>query len=176
MTELELELTFLAKYIPADIHHATKKEIIDMYLPIDATHPRIRIRKSGDKYTFVKKIPIERGDASQHEEHTIDLEEHEFAAFRNIPARKLRKFRYSFDYNGHAAEVDVFADALEGLVLVDFEFSSEEEKENFVVPDFCLADVTQEDFIAGGRLAGKSYNDIASDLERLGYQKLSVSI
>lgn len=176
MTELELELTFLAKNIPTEITNASKKEIIDMYLPVDAEHPRIRIRKNGDKYTLVKKVPIEEGDASRQEEHTVVLTAEEFGAFSDIPARKLRKIRYSFDYNGYATEVDLFADALEGLVLVDFEFSSDEDKNNFVVPDFCLADVTQEDFIAGGMLAGKTYEDITSDLARFGYTKLAIGL
>ena len=43
---------------------------------------------------------------------------------------------------------------------------TEEEKNKFGMPDFCLADVTQEDFIAGGYLAGKGYVDIEKELER----------
>ena len=43
------------------------------------------------------------------------------------------------------------------------------------MPDFCLADVTQEVFIAGGMLCGKCYKDIEDDLARIGYKKLSVN-
>jgi len=32
--------------------------------------------------------------------------------------------------------------------------------------------VTQEEFIAGGLLAGKTYNDIAPELERFNYQPI----
>ena len=38
-----------------------------------------------------------------------------------------------------------------------------EEKANFSPPDCCLADVTQEQFIAGGQLAGSTYAKIKSD-------------
>lgn len=39
------------------------------------------------------------------------------------------------------------------------------------MPDFCLADVTQEKFTAGGILAGKKYSDIEAELEKYGYKK-----
>ena len=64
---------------------------------------------------------------------------------------------------------------LAGLVVIDFEFTTEAEKASFSMPDFCLADITQEKFIAGGVLAGKSYTDIESDLQRFSYQKLQFS-
>jgi len=37
---------------------------------------------------------------------------------------------------------------------------------------FALADVTQEEFIAGGMLAGKTYNNISSELKRFNYRRL----
>ena len=40
------------------------------------------------------------------------------------------------------------------------------------MPDFCLADVTQEVFIAGGMLCGKKYESIRVPLEHLGYKKI----
>ena len=46
------------------------------------------------------------------------------------------------------------------------------EKDSFVMPEFCLVDVTQEKFGAGGMLAGKSYEDIEQHLKRFGYVKL----
>lgn len=57
-------------------------------------------------------------------------------------------------------------------MTVDFEFETEEEKEKFIMPEFCLAEVTQEEFIAGGKLCGKSYAEIEKELEELGYNKL----
>jgi len=43
----------------------------------------------------------------------------------------------------------VFEGALAGLVLIDVEFTDEATKEAFVAPSFCLANVTQESFVAG---------------------------
>ena len=41
-----------------------------------------------------------------------------------------------------------------------------------MTPKSLLADVTPEEFIAGGVLAGKNYDDIAGDLDRYGYKKI----
>ncbi|MFP4111616.1 MAG: hypothetical protein ACLFUO_01315 [Candidatus Woesearchaeota archaeon] len=67
----------------------------------------------------------------------------------------------------------MFLDDLKGLVWVDFEFETEEEKDNFKMPDFCLADVSQEEFIAGGMICGNKYENIESNLKKWGYKKLS---
>ena len=66
----------------------------------------------------------------------------------------------------------MFTGALDGLVLIDFEFETEAEKEAFVMPDFCLVEVTQEEFLAGGMLCGKSYDDISADLALFGYERI----
>jgi CYTH domain-containing protein len=68
--------------------------------------------------------------------------------------------------------VDVFQDELSGLVLVDFEFKEVTDKNNFEMPDFCLSDVTQDKFFAGGMLCGKKYSDIEVHLGELGYKKI----
>ena len=68
----------------------------------------------------------------------------------------------------------MFQGALCGLVLVDFEFDDRAELDSFEMPDFCLADVTDEVFIAGFKLSGKKYVDIEDNLTRFGYKKLSL--
>lgn len=82
------------------------------------------------------------------------------------------KNRYRVSIDNKMAEVDVFVENLAGLVLIDFEFDSIYEKSNFRMPSVALADVTQEDFIAGGLLAGKKYSDIAPELDKFKYNRL----
>jgi CYTH domain-containing protein len=96
----------------------------------------------------------------------------EFASFHTSKNTNTEKTRYCYTYQDLYAELDVFDGKLQGLVVVDFEFETEEDKNAFSMPDFCLADVTQELFIAGGMLAGKGYADIEEDLQRFGYKKL----
>ncbi len=47
-------------------------------------------------------------------------------------------------------------------------------QEKFVIPDFCLIEVTQEEFLAGGKVCGKTYEDIELELKRFKYIKLTL--
>lgn len=170
---IELEKTYLAKQLPNGLVTCKFKEIIDVYLPKTSPHPKLRLRKNGDKFELTKKEPVNNEDASRQKEQTIILTEIEFNdLYRHLEGKTIRKLRYFYDYQGHKAEFDIFQDALAGLVLIDFEFSGLKEKSNFQIPDFCLADVTQELFVAGGMLCGKSYQDIENNLSSFGYRKL----
>lgn len=175
MTDLEpeLERTYLARNIPGNIHETEPLRLSDIYVPEAGTpHPRLRIRKKGGAFEITKKVPVSEGDASAHIEKTIELSELEFSALALASNRTLIKDRYELDVGGYAAEVDVFQEALEGLILIEFEFRTEQERDSFTAPEVCLYDVTQEDFIAGAHLAGKTYADIEPGLARFDYQPL----
>lgn len=170
----ELERTFLARELPPTLQECECKEMLDIYLPQGAQHPHLRIRKRGDIYEMTKKQPIEIGDSSRQLETTIPLSKEEFDDLAVIKGRRVQKTRYYYPYEGRRLEIDVFSGNLAGLVLIDVEFASIEEKDAFVIPDFCLADVTQEEFVAGGMLCGKLYQDIEGMLNQFGYIKLSI--
>lgn len=173
-TEIELELTFLAGKIPDEIKGTSPKELLDVYIPANRDiHSKLRLRKKADKYEITKKVQINADDASVQQEFTIPLIDNEFNVLAATSDKRVQKDRYQVTIDGYPAEVDVFRGNLEGLVLIDFEFGTEDEKTAFHQPACCLADVTQEDFIAGGQLAGKTYQDISADLDRFGYNRLA---
>jgi CYTH domain-containing protein len=125
---------------------------------------------------ITKKYPADSGggtdgDSSRMVEHTIPLSRAEYDALNAYDGRKFKKRRFAYEVDGYAAEVDVYLDKLAGLVVIDFEFDSDEAMERFKKPDFAGADVTQEGVIAGGTLSGKSYADIAEHLSaEYGYE------
>ena len=169
---IELERTFLAKYLPEGLENCKRKEILDIYIPTDSRHPTLRIRKNGDKYEITKKEPI-ANDPSEMKEETTTLTKEEFDELnRSLNGKRIRKLRYYYKYKGRVAEVDVFQDLLKGLIVIDFEFETVEEKNAFRIPEFCLIDITQEEFIAGGMVCGKSYTDIEENLRVLDYKKI----
>jgi CYTH domain-containing protein len=169
---IELELTYLAKTLPVNLKGCPSKKIIDLYVDNGTDHSDLRIRQNADTYELTRKVPAEGTDSSKQLETTIVLNSKEFESFSETKSRKVEKTRYFFDHDEITAEFDVFEGDLEGLVVIDFEFDTEEEKDSFKMPEFCLADVTQEKFIAGGVLAGKSYSDIQKRLEDFGYKLL----
>lgn len=168
---IELERTYLAKFIPKNLKNYESKEIIDIYFPKDSRHPTLRVRKIGNKYEITKKEPVDN-DSSHQKEQTIPLTKEEFNELSKLDGRKTHKIRYYYNYNNKVAEIDVFQGPLHGLIIVDFEFNSIEDKDSFEMPEFCLVDITSEEFIAGGMICGKSYEDIENNLKKYNYSKL----
>lgn len=172
--EIELELTYLAREIPKEIAGIVPKKLLDIYVPETADRPFIRLRQKGEEYEITKKLPISDDDFSVQTEDTIVLSQEEFEALSVSSHRQVEKDRYFVSIDGHAAEVDVFTGAFQGLVMIDFEFETVQQKDFFKPPVCCLADVTQELFIAGGQLAGKAYADIQANLDRFNFKPLRI--
>jgi adenylate cyclase len=169
---IELEKTYLIKNLPENLQAFPAKQIIDIYIPKESRHATLRIRKNGDKFEMTKKEPVQEGDSSHMLEQTIVLTANEFDILEKLDGKRTEKLRYNYPYRDLMAEIDVFQGALQGLVLADFEFKTLEEKAAFTMPDFCLAEVTQEEFLAGGMVCGKSYADIEKDLKKFNYSRM----
>lgn len=173
MTQIEQELTYLVKALPKEIQGTEPVEMVDVYIPLSGiTHPSLRLRRHGDTYEITKKRPIDDNDVSVQKEQTISLNKLEYEALMKADGRVIEKDRYQVYINGYQAEVDVFKGKLKGLVLIDFEFATSDEKNAFLPPEVCLKNVTQEEWVAGGLLAGKSYSDIADKLAEHGYKAI----
>jgi len=170
---IELELSYLAAAIPEGLEKCEHKTLSDVYFPASAAHAKLRIRQKGDTFELTKKTQADPNNAGNQREENIQLTLEEYGALAAGEGRSLTKTRYYLPYRGLTAEVDVFEGALAGLIIIEFEFDSPEVKNAFVMPDFCLADVTQEEFIAGGVLAGKSYADLQPQLEQFRYRPLT---
>lgn len=172
MKNLELERTFLARYLPDDLTKFSSREICDVYIKNKSGYYNLRLRKNGGKYSITRKERIDNNDASRQMEYTISLVEEEFEQLASFSAKRLCKKRFDYVFDNIKIEFDVFSGDLRGLVLIDVEFKDEKAKDSFVIPDFCLADVTQEDFVAGGFLFFSSYRDIEVYLQKYNYAKL----
>lgn len=170
----EIEFTYLAKYLPEGLASCEHKEVIDGYVPSNRENMSLRIRRIGDKFEITKKEPKDESNISEQVEQTIPLNPQEYDVLMRAPVKQLRKIRYYYDYQGKRAEFNVFQGALGGLVVVEVEFKNTAERDAFAMPDFCIVEITNEDFIAGGMLAGKSYADIEPELARFNYEKLKL--
>lgn len=170
---VELERRFLVRFLPEGIGGCESKEMLDIYIPSTAYHPTLRLRKNGDRFVMTKKEPVADGDSSRQLEQTIPLREDEFRELSTLQGKRLQRVRYNYPCDGLTAEISVFKGAMEGLAMVDFEFGTVEEKDSFRPPDFCLAEVTNEDFLAAGLLCGKAYSDIEKELARFGYSRIA---
>ncbi len=162
---IEIEKTYLAKFLPKGLSKFSHKEIIDLYIPKASEHSKLRIRKNGDLYVITKKNLVNENDSSTQIEQNIKITKEEFLALSNISASKIRKIRYN--YNG--AEIDIFQDKLKGLVLVDVEFISKENLKSFKMPDFCLVEITGDTNFAGGVLCKQKLSNLKKILKAYKY-------
>lgn len=163
----EIELTFLPKSLP-DLTNVESKEMLDIYIPKDSEFPNLRIRRQGERYEITKKERV-GSDFSHHIETTIPLTKAEYELLQTLEGKRTAKTRFYYHENGVSYEIDVFKEKLAGLVVVDIEFNSAKEKDEFKAPEWLGTDITQEEFIAGANICGKSYEDIKEDLDRLNY-------
>ncbi len=169
---IEIEKTYLIKYIPKNLFKCQFKEIEDLYIPKGASHARLRIRRSGDLFVVTKKIPVKDRNASFHSEFNLEITKQEFNALRSSKCDIVRKTRFYYPYLGMMAEIDVFKGKHKGLVLVDFEFSNKNKLDKFKIPDFCLVDVSEEEFVAGGVLCKHSFSSLKPHLKKFNYKKI----
>ena len=173
---IELEKTYLCSAIPTDLFSGQPTKMIDIYIPEESPHPKLRLRRKGNHHEMTKKTALD-GDPSQQLENTISLTHEEFRSLAACSARRIEKIRVPISYDGHIGELDIFLGSHYGLVLVDFEFSLISEKDAFQMPSFCLHDVTYEDYIAGGILSALESDKLFSHLrEHYGYEPIYYSV
>jgi hypothetical protein len=145
-------------------------EIKDRYL----SDTRLRVRKTIEHtasdtrtvYKLTQKIPAPSGGPGLIT--TLYLEPREYAAMCVIPHDVLHKTRLSIPPYG----VDIFHPPLDGLVLAEIEFDSDEEMREFVPKLSILGEVTHDVRFTGGRLTTATREELAVDLLPFGIQLL----
>lgn len=140
--------------------------IHDRYL----TGTRLRLRRMGQVappgqavvYKLTQKVPAPDGGPGLLT--NTYLSEPEFNVFAALPGAVLVKTRHSFPPLG----VDVFGGELDGLLLAEAEFETEEECEAFIPPDFVVAEVTHDVRFTGGALVTTDAAGIRAALRAFG--------
>lgn len=157
---IEKESTYLLNSIPTDLSDYKMEYTKDTYLPPDARHPMIRLRKRGEQLFLTKKYPKVAGDFSTMIEETINLLDYEYAFFeKNLQGNTLEKNRYSKKIDGYIIEIDEYLGDLAPLKIMDIEWDAE-------ILDIDLSkfdinkEITQQNNLAAGNLAGKKYSEI----------------
>ena len=139
----EIERKFLPVYWPERLEEYPHRRIIQGYL---SEQPAIRVRSSRGRY----RLTIKGKGMLSHTEDRFDLGSEE--AFNHLlskcDGRVIRKTRYELPIEGYPelkAELDVFEDALDGLVMLEVEFPDETAAAAFRVPEWYGEDVTGDE-------------------------------
>src|SRR6266550_2892685 len=104
MVQVELELTYLARFLPEGLEKCPSTLVADVYYPASEAHPLLRVRQRGEQYEITKKVMAHGTDSSHQIEHTIELTEAEFQALTQQGGKRVAKRRYLYNYQGRTAE------------------------------------------------------------------------
>jgi CYTH domain-containing protein len=154
---VERERRFILDQCPMGAKIVRTRRITDRYIG----QTRLRLRHQIDNYgsaTFklTQKIPSPGKAAQQGFLTTIYLNEEEFRILAELPAKELKKTRYSIPPFG----IDVFEDSLTGLILAEVEFESVEQAHSLILPPFIVHEVSEDIRFTGGQLVNASRNEV----------------
>ncbi|GAB6905946.1 conserved hypothetical protein [Desulfosarcina cetonica] len=138
---VEIERKFLVRRLPDEVASATGTAIRQGYLIACADGTELRIREKAGRFLQT----IKTGDGLCRTEIEIDLSQAQFEQlWPHTEGRRVSKTRYKLSLGENIAELDRFAGALAGLLLVEVEFPSEAASRVFVPPDWFGTEVTDD--------------------------------
>ena len=133
---MEIERKFLVDDLPP-LEGTDHDEIEQGYLSLG--QGGVRLRRRGDR----RRLTVKRGEGLSREEVEIDLDEGQFETlWPQTEGRRVRKRRHLLEHGDLTIELDVFAGDLEGLVVAEVEFGSEDEARAFEPPSWFGREVT----------------------------------
>jgi CYTH domain-containing protein len=117
---------------------------------------------------FTQKFAPNPADFSRTLITNTYLNHQEAEVLSVFEGNEIRKNRYYFDWEGHRSSVDMFLGDLFGLVLAEVGFETDDELENFKMPSFAVAEVTNHELFTGGRLCQATFEDIREEIRKSG--------
>lgn len=143
---MEIEKKYRVKYLPNEYENYPCKKIEQGYL---CENPVVRIRKSNEEYilTYKSKFGLEQSkeiSARVNHEVEVPLNQEGYEHLKEkIDGNLISKRRYIIPLEGDLkAELDIFEGCLDGLMVVEVEFASEEMAGKFIPPEWFGEDVT----------------------------------
>ena len=147
---MEVERKFLVPD-PPDLDGTRSDEIEQGYLAI-GSDGEVRLRRKTDKHL----LTVKRGAGISREEAEVELDTDAFERLWPLTeGRRLRKRRHIVPFGDLEIEVDVYEGELDGLVVAEVEFPSEDEARGFEPPAWIGDEVTGDERYLNETLAIK---------------------
>lgn len=135
---MEIERKFLLDYLPVNIDKYKKNDIKQTYISYE---PELRLMQMDNKFFLTKKI----GNGMIREEYETEINSEFYNFLINGINNTIYKTRYFIPLSIKTiAEIDVYHNKLDGLKTVEVEFETEEEANNFEVPNWFGKEVTND--------------------------------
>ena len=137
----EIERKFLVTNIPPDLENYPRNEIVQGYLEIRDDGTEKRVRSKGGRYTHT----VKSGGGLSREETEKEITEEEFMLhWPKTSGKRVQKVRYDIEYGDLLIELDIYSGELEGLIVAEVEFESEEYSAAFEPPNWIGPEITDD--------------------------------
>ena len=137
----EIERKFLVKKLPDNLKQYPFEKIRQGYIYINPDGSEERLRSKGGRLYRTHKS----GGFEIREEKEIEISKKEFEAdWPKTANRVIEKTRYYIPFKNIKIELDIYIGKLDGLVVVEVEFDSEEQSRSFNPPDWFDMEVTND--------------------------------
>lgn len=145
---MEIERKFRLRR-PPDLSGTDADPIEQGYLAI-GTDGEVRLRRKGEQTL----LTVKRGAGLSRGEAEVEVSREQFEALWPLTeGRRLRKRRHVLPHDGLEIEVDLYEDELEGLIVAEVEFDSEEQARGFEPPAWLGDEVTGDERFLNESLA-----------------------
>jgi CYTH domain-containing protein len=151
---MEIERKFLLKRAPRGLSEYDSHKIEQAYL---CTKPVMRIRKMDDEYFFTYKS----AGLMEREEVEVPLTAESYHhLLKKCDGNVVSKTRYYMPLDsGLTAEIDLFHNGFDGLIVAEVEFPNRDTAESFVPPEWMNNDVTSDSRFQNSNLCMMSENE-----------------
>lgn len=139
---MEIERKFVLEAPPQWLREHPSEAIAQGYLALDGD-VEVRVRRRGER-TF---LTVKAGGGRRRVEQELALEPARFEELWPLTAgRRVLKRRYLVPVGADdlTLEIDVYEDALAGLVVAEVEFADEAAADAFAIPDWLGREVTDD--------------------------------
>ena len=148
---MEIERKFLVRSVPKYMYRSDESKLIEQYYL--NTSPEIRIRSiNGSEFRFTYKSDTDNPVLRQ--EHEFIISKEDFSKLRNLVMRnpfsygeiKVKKHRYQLNSISTSSDVVLdefmFKDDKDMLRVLEVEFATIDDANDFVVPQWFIEEVT----------------------------------
>lgn len=143
----EIERKFLINKLPDNLETYPHFELEQGYLE---TSPVVRIRRKNDEYILTYKSQ----GLLKRQEVELPLTKSSFERLiKKCDGLIISKTRYTIPDNNYTIELDIFHGILDGFVMAEVEFASEEEASSYTAPSWFAKEVTTNPIFHNSRIS-----------------------
>ncbi len=146
----EIERKFLVSEIPQHLSYKKEDKISQGYIAFEPGRNEVRVRQKGEKYF----LAVKSGGGLSRNETELEITQPQFnELWATTEGQRLEKDRREYTHGELIIELDIYRGRLQGLLVAEVEFPSEEAANSFSPPDWFGQEITEDNHYRNRQLA-----------------------